>query len=69
MALATISGGGSFTNRNISDINGNFTSLANQLAGTTGNMTPTSQPNQAGCCDYWKPRTTTTPTCCRRSLL
>lgn len=38
MALATISGGGAFTARNISDINSNFLSLANSLAGTTGNL-------------------------------
>lgn len=38
MSLATITGGGSFTRQNISDINNNFTSLAAQLAGTTGNI-------------------------------
>jgi len=38
MSLATISGGGSFTRQNITDINNNFTSLAQQLAGTTGNI-------------------------------
>ena len=38
MSLATISGGGAFTDKNIRDINNNFTSLASQLAGTTGNI-------------------------------
>jgi hypothetical protein len=38
MSLATITGGGSFTRQNISDINSNFNSLALQLAGTTGNV-------------------------------
>jgi hypothetical protein len=38
MSLVTITGGGSFTRQNISDINSNFNSLALQLAGTTGNV-------------------------------
>ncbi len=36
--MITITGGGAFTNRNISDINSNFSDLSSAALGTTGNV-------------------------------